>query len=45
MRDLSDETRKKIFLYYYIDFDREITPQFEKILKIIINIIVSERRM
>ena len=45
MRDLPDKTRKKIFLYYYIDSDRETAPQFEKILEIVINITVSERRM
>ncbi len=45
MRDLPDKTRKKIFLYHYIDPDRETAPQFEKILKITTNITISERRM
>ena len=45
MRGLPNETRKKIFLYYYIDPDGETVPQFKKILKMTINIIISERRM
>ncbi len=45
VRDLSDETRKEMFLYYYINFDGETALQFKKILEMAINITVSERRM
>jgi len=45
VRGLLNETRKKIFLYHYIDPDGEIASQFEKILEIVTNITVSERRM
>jgi len=45
VRDLPDKIRKKIFLYHHIDSDGETAPQFKKILKITINITVSERRM
>jgi len=45
VRDLFDETRKEIFLHHYIDPDGETTPQFEKMLEMITNITISERRM
>ncbi len=45
VRDLPDETRKKIFLHYHIDPDGETAPQFKKILKMATNITVSERRI
>jgi len=45
VRDLFDETRKEIFLHYYINPDKETTPQFKKILKIATNITISERRI
>ncbi len=45
MRGLFNKTRKEIFLYHHIDFDGETIPQFKKILKITINIIISKRRM
>ncbi len=45
MRDLSDKTRKEMFLHHHIDPDGETAPQFKKILKITTNITVSERRM
>ena len=34
-----------MFLYHYIDPDRETAPQFEKMLEMVTNITVSERRM
>ena len=45
MRGLFNETRKKIFLHYYIDSDGETVSQFKKILKMATNIIISERRI
>ncbi len=45
MRDLFNETKKEMFLYHYIDPDRETAPQFEKMLEMVTNITVSERRM
>ncbi len=45
VRGLSDEIRKEIFLHHHIDPDGETVPQFEKILEMTTNIILSERRM
>ena len=42
---MSDKTRKKIFLHYYIDLNGETTSQFKKILEMTTNIIISKRRM
>ncbi len=42
---MSNETRKEIFVHHYINPDGETVSQFEKMLKMVINIIVSERRM
>jgi len=45
VRDLFDETRKIIFSHHYVDFNEETASQFKKILKMAINIIISERRI
>ena len=45
MRDLSDKTRKEIFLHHHIDPDGETALQFKKILKITTNITISKRRI